>query len=365
MDTTTPTLPPADDVLALPHFEERLLAALRDRHATGTWSRVPAATDSGAVPGGGQLEATAGTIGDGAGIVELADPRAVAGRRAGTRFGTRRRALAVAAAVLAVGAVAVAVQTRGGDTPDVGTAADTPSPSTPGDPEGGVALGPEEQRIHDTLSEALASSVVHATAAGHSEHWADPTTHAERVLTYGADGRPLVDMGRSVAPGLDDAPPSLEGEELPLVPSRFVDHCLGQYADREQPYLSVGTPAESFLRWLGAGAWVMDGTEVVDGRALLRLVLFDPAMEEATGTISEHADDQAAEATAVGSGEVMYVDPETHLPVLHVAGGSRTEIELLPRTAENLGLVVPPVPDGFARVETPALDDQRIAHGCG
>jgi hypothetical protein len=40
-----------------------------------------------------------------------------------------------------------------------------------------------------------------------------------------------------------------------------------------------------------------------------------------------------------------------------------TDIEILPRTPENLGLLVPPVPAGYALVDQLALDEVRAA-GC-
>ena len=131
---------------------------------------------------------------------------------------------------------------------------------------------------------------------------------------------------------------------------------------------------------LDAGRLEVAGPAVVDGHELLVL---RPAVElpAPTGTPD---DDLAAAADALGHQQEVYVDPVTLLPVRlvessvgvgidtetgvidTVPGGSATtttDIEILARTAENLTLLVPPVPAGYTRVDQLALDEVRTA-GC-
>jgi hypothetical protein len=89
---------------------------------------------------------------------------------------------------------------------------------------------------------------------------------------------------------------------------------------------------------IAAGLWVEDGTEVVEGRELIRLALSDREPGESGETI-------------------MLVDPDSYLPV-QARGRMLTgepfsqTYEYLPRTAANLALLQPAVPAGFAKVET-------------
>jgi hypothetical protein len=93
---------------------------------------------------------------------------------------------------------------------------------------------------------------------------------------------------------------------------------------------------------VAAGELVDDGTEVVDGRELIRL-------------ISPHVE--------AGEDIVMtLVDPDTYLPVrargtIRHGGLGETfsqTYEFLPRTPGNLALINPPIPDGFTRVDPSA-----------
>ena len=85
---------------------------------------------------------------------------------------------------------------------------------------------------------------------------------------------------------------------------------------------------------VAAGRLVEDGTEVVEGRELIRLA--------------------GIEGTAT-AGHVVLVDPDTYLPVR--ARGTldgrtyRQTYEYLPRTPDTLALLVPPIPEGFIRVD--------------
>lgn len=87
-----------------------------------------------------------------------------------------------------------------------------------------------------------------------------------------------------------------------------------------------------------AGHLVVDGTEVIDGRELIRL--------------SDHG---LVEQT-------VFVDPETYLPVeQHYDRRGPDEgvirFEYLPRTEENLELLTPPVPDGYRETDERPSDD--------
>lgn len=405
MDLTYPpvaTLPPPDEGLVLPHFEERLLAVLRDRHAAGAWTTVPALatppgdpTALGAVAAGTSAGNGSPPVSpvDGAGVDSSATggpagraretPDAVADAPAGgdadasgpgsgprrsavTGRGGRYRVLAAAAAlVVLVGGGIVALRAGDADRPDVGTAPDAPA-GRQGGPGGADARAPET-RIRQALVEAIATSVVHTAYVGGGEQWVDATTRAQRVLTHDADGRPLVDMGRSVAPSPDDPrPQSGPDGAAEQVPSRFVDHCLGEYVDRPEPDGWAASPVDGLPEALASGVAVVDGTEVVDGRELVRVIGADPDADAVVEASRAHAGGQGQDVTVQETPpEAFYVDPATWLPVLRVAAdGTRSAFEYLPRAAGGLAALVPPVPDGFARVDVPAPDEERFDAGC-
>ena len=81
----------------------------------------------------------------------------------------------------------------------------------------------------------------------------------------------------------------------------------------------------------GARRW-FDGTEVVDGQELVRVVEAEPT-----------------------SDVVRYVDPDSYRPVRAVGGDEGhdyvTTIEYLPRTPELLAAFTPVIPEGFAEVD--------------
>jgi hypothetical protein len=162
-------------------------------------------------------------------------------------------------------------------------------------------------------------------------------SHAERHLLPGVGGQP-VDRGRSVVP-------DFHADELPeLVPTRDVNYCRREWADTEAPLLTIGTAVDTLRSGLG-GQLQVQGTEVVDGRELLRVV-----------------EDTAAGLAA--SYPTYYVDAATLLPVLvRETDGSTTTIEFLPRET-SLGLLVPPVPEGFTQVPRVPTDEEIAALGC-
>jgi hypothetical protein len=180
----------------------------------------------------------------------------------------------------------------------------------------------------------------------------------------------------ALAPALDaDGPESLDG-----VPRRFVDHCLQQYADRREGDLRMHDVVTPVRDQLAGGRLEVEGPAVVDGRELLVL----RTVVELPGPTGNPDDDLAAATEALGHQQEVYVDPVTLLPVRlvetsvgvgidpdtgvvdTVPGGSATtttDVEILPRTPENLALLVPPVPAGSTRVDQLALDEVRAA-GC-
>jgi hypothetical protein len=205
----------------------------------------------------------------------------------------------------------------------------------------------------------IRSTTTWQTGSGSTERWVDEVTAARRYRYLDAAGEPLLDAGWPEPPAAAEPPdPALGGEPVaqfgqcdpvtrlsmdeqgqlhpcdpgPVPPQPFhayraVNYCEQRYADASAP-LSPG-PTWGYLRmYLETGDIVVDGTEELDGRELIRLRNHDSSF-------------------------VYLVDPETYLPVqerqTYPAGEAPTvtTYERLPRTAENLALLSPPVPDGF------------------
>jgi hypothetical protein len=244
-----------------------------------------------------------------------------------------RRSLVVAAAAAVVVVVGVVTAQL------VGTASDTP------------LMG----RIVAATDEAIAGSVIHMVdeqtlpgepgASRVTEFWTDEISDATRILRRDAQGDPLEDVGPLTGPTLES--PSHSGQ-------RAVYYCTQQYTElRDTGGASTDLEAGGIRQlrdFVAAGELVEDGTEVVDGRQLIRLV---------------RPDVEAGEDIVI-----MLVDPDTYLPVGArgtIRHGGRGETysqtyEFLPRTPENLALVNPPIPDGFTQVESPGGDN--LVH-CG
>jgi len=194
-------------------------------------------------------------------------------------------------------------------------------------------------RIVAATDEATAGSVIHwtdeQTLPGEaapwvvSEHWTDGTSGASRVVMQGGQLDMNVDVGPLTGPTIDS--PAHSGQ-------RVVDFCARQYVDHIDTggaSTDVDPDALGTLRDdVAAGRLVEDGTEVVEGRELIRLA--------------------GIEGTAT-AGHVVLVDPDTYLPVR--ARGTldgrtyRQTYEYLPRTPDTLALLVPPIPEGFIRVD--------------
>jgi len=231
-----------------------------------------------------------------------------------------RRARAVLAAAAAVVAAGVASAQL------VGTSSETP------------LMG----RIVAATDEAAASSVVHwvdeQTLPGEAgpssvmESWTDEASDTTRTVMRGAAaghvGRLdlMVDVGPLTGPTIDS--PAHSGQ-------RVVDYCRRQYVDHVDTHgasIDIERDALRTVRdQVAAGRLVEDGTEVVDGRELIRLTRIEPAD---------------------AAGDVLLVDPDTYLPVrargtLSTGETFSQTYEYLPRTPENLARLLPPIPDGF------------------
>ena len=302
------------DELPMPHFEDRLWAEIRAQHDKGAWTPTRA--------------------GHASPPLVLARPATAVHRR------TARRSLA-AAAVLAVIAATAALASLGT------TDSRSPSPST--QPPSGTLPDQEVATLTiAAIDEALDDSIVHSvtdnTDTGDGEVWHDETTGAERHTLSSGDNTPLFDVGFAVIPGPDDEPSTSA-----LI--REVDYCFSDYSDTEQPWLPVGTEAQQIRDQLADGTLVASGTEVVDGRELIRLLQPVPeGMPEDTDA-------------------AVYVDPDTYRPLLQrIYPGTEYEtivtIEYLPRTPENLSLLVPTVPAGFTQVAAPHEKDELDSAGC-
>lgn len=350
------------DETPVPHFEDRLWAELAKAHDA-------AAHDT-------------------------ADPAARSVRPALRRRARRSLIVGVAAAAVAavVASVAVTTSDGGGDGDDVSAGAEQTT-TVPGD-AAPVSL---EARIVAATDEALADSVVHTVldmATGtDSEMWTDEQSGAMRSLSLDEQGAPAFDSGPATPPAVDDVGPGMPppgtppfDPSLPQITMRKVDHCFGEYRDFEQAALPGSNEAARVRDGLADGSMVRDGTQVVDGRELIRVV---PVIAPATGagdagpgtTPTDTSTPQTTPADpdapspapdgepTLDTDHVTLVDPESYRPVMLLGyPGSSAEyvmtVEYLPRTPENLALLSPPVPDGFVPTDVVRGDGERVDR-CG
>ena len=306
---------------------------------------------------------------------ELAALHGDAGRERTTRH-RRLPFVVAAAAVLVVAVVAVVagvlarprpevvVGTGPGTVPRPGTTIPSVPPSTALLPL--VTVPSAEPYDLSRVVAALAvpsDGIVHTTDQD-GESWYDPVTGARRGMRRGSDGRVQLDSGWPVAPTLDDPPDAdlrrpnsafhtcdpgtrmLLDEKGALHPcdpgavppqpthrSRTVDHCRRLYAEQDVPV--VADPGLGYIGlYIQSGHIVQDGRVLVDGRELVRI-------------------------RNLAGNFVYLIDPVSALPVVEIRQLSSdgepdvTRYERLPRTAENLALLSPTVPEGF----TPAPPD--------
>jgi hypothetical protein len=231
--------------------------------------------------------------------------------------------------------------------------------------------------------------------------WTDETTGAFRDLQRDAAGAPSFDSGLAT-------PPAADGSSAPSASARTVDYCFSEYTEGDPGGLPVGAGSatrwiQNYLEW---GWLVEDGTQVVDGRELIRLreataeerqaagnggndaaALNPAAQQDALDALAEDGtesppttsadaelppaatDELPPAATDEAEPSVTLVDPETYRPVMTIGyPGSEYEYvqtyDYLPRTPENLAQLSPSVPEGFAQVDELRSDGDRADAGC-
>jgi hypothetical protein len=234
-----------------------------------------------------------------------------------------------------------------------------------------------EERIVNATDAALSDSVVHvlddfipSSEGRDRETWYDHTTNTFRMRDLDDDGTPVFDRGPAVAPQPGDEAPDMDGfdpndvtsadcepapevgegarmchgwdapEGYPTRVERTVQACDETYTEVETPFMPATLGDMEIRDRIAAGHLVADGTEVIDGRELIRL------RDVATANLP---DDFAVEQT-------VYVDPDTYLPVeLHSDVGGPDEnilhFDYMPRTEANLALLSPPTPEGYTEVD--------------
>jgi hypothetical protein len=262
-----------------------------------------------------------------------------------------RRSLLAGIGALAAAAALVAGVASGQFGSDGSPASDARRGTDTAAGDGGLAT-----RIVTAVEEATAESVVHVlqdnATSPDSESWHDETTGLWRDRSLGTDGAPDYDYGAPIPPSPDQPAPGGDEE----VAIRTVDHCLREYADGTEPAPPARDQAQWIRESLAGGRLVEDGTETVDGRELIRLRAVPP-------------EDDGFDYTGPAEDTVVLVDPDTYRPIsLRSYPDSDFEyvqtFDYLPRTAQNLALLSPPVPDGFTQVDSLPGDAERRAAGC-
>jgi hypothetical protein len=382
------------DEVPLPHFENELWPTLAQVHAEQHRIATPSV-----------------------GAPEVVDARA---RRHARRHARRLVVTGVAAVAAAVFAMVMIVVTDPDRSPDrEALNAEVPdTDASDGTPTTGAPKMSLAAHITAATEEATESSIIHTitdnqydaddgTAIGDNEMWTDEQSGAMRNLDYDSEGRPSFDSGLAAAPGVDDpGPPPIPPGAAPTDPSlpqqrvRQVDHCFGEYVEYDQVAIPGHNEAERIGQWLDEGKLVEDGTEIVDGRELIRLVQVPVELLPSTGggrdelswtttTIGPATDpsttttDPSTTTTDAGALDpdtfeyvehIYLVDAETFQPVRIIGypGGAPdysdatyvATIEYLPRTPENMALLSSSVPDGFELVANLRGDGARYDE-CG
>ncbi len=366
---TSPTL---DDV-PVPGFEDRLWSELARVHSDT--QRLPDASDP-AAPAEAPLR-----------------------RRA------RRSLLAgIGAAAAAATVVAAVAITRSNDDPAhrAGDQTETtpPDDATPGGEPGTPAEpgpGPDstsiEAKIIAATDAAIADSVVHeyqdaVNSPGAGETWTDEQSGRMRFLQLSATGAPVFDTGPATAPGPDDVGPEIPPDahpgsrSWPTELTRSVDYCFGEYVDYQRGMVPATNGAQRLRDQLARELTLTDGTQIVDGRELIRVFAAIELTEEMvrdpeTWTPPPELEMELAPGggAVIDKNHVILVDPTTYQPVMTVGNPgegaefvsgaeSVTRFEYLPRTPENLALLSPPVPDGFVQIDAARGDGERFDR-CG
>lgn len=300
-----------DDDLVVPHFEDELWRVLAEAHEDrrrGT-ARLTPAVD-----------------------------------RAHRRTG-RRLVLSGIGAAAAAATLVVALSMQEGDD----------APATPEPDESAAIPADLVAKVGAATAEANATMiVVMTTTSGVTyEAWADEVSGSVRMVIRNAAGEVVSDAHPATVP--TDAPSDHKAVAF--------DYCAKTYTEVDA--LIDGAPNASFTDFvqtgLDTGTLVPDGTEVVDGKELIRLVEKPlPSSESVIGDVVEIVDDDGTTRTSIRSFEdaepgVVWVDPETYRPVKYrdPALGSDKFYEYFERTPEKLAEMSPPVPAGFTHVDPP------------
>jgi hypothetical protein len=264
-------------------------------------------------------------------------------RRRYQRAGRRSRVL-VAAAVVAVlagaGAVA-ATRDDGTGTTTAGPSTDTTASTTT------VPLTLEQRAAAAIIARAPESVVREDVDSGITySQWGDGLTLAMRTVYTAPDGRVLGEQGQTRLPDPDDpVEPGEPGEGV------AVNHCR-RTVIRGSDFLG-GT----ILGWLGSdmerGIWASDGTEVIDGRELIRLRTWAEADMPAPDPETDSWEPPTAREWDLT--QATYLDPETLMPVLTryrigAEDESRVDYTIFPRDEESLANVLVTVPDGYTEL---------------
>jgi hypothetical protein len=253
----------------------------------------------------------------------------------------------------------------GGRDPDSRAA----SPGTRAEPP--VSL---ETRIVNATGAAIDASVVKVTTvdgsgrSGDDVDWTDEQSGRMRMLQLNLAGEHSFDSGPATAPGLDTPSPDFPDRpdiqptdpDVPQVLERTVDYCFGQYRDGTNFALPGYSFAGMIRDDIERGHLHADGTEMYEGRELLRF-------EYETITYDDSDLLGVSVPTYTPEPRWVLVDPETYRPVYQADPDidRMSTIEYLPRTAENLALLQPPVPAGFEKVDELRGDGERADAGCG
>jgi hypothetical protein len=274
----------------------------------------------------------------------------------------------VAAAAALVGVLVVRdVGGSGGDPSTASSASHNGSggAGAPADQPTGTPPVSLETRVIDATEAAVASSVVKVTQVdasgniGDSVMWTDEQSGMFRSLQKDVAGENSFDSGPAHPPTADAQAPDypegadirLDDPNLPQTLTRTIDYCFGEYTEADEPAMPGGGWTTTIRQQIDAGELVADGTQMFEGRELLKFQEVIPDEPELTDLAW------------------VLVDPETYRPVHRVGyPGSDTEytmtIEFLPRTPENLAQLEAPVPAGFTEVEQLHGDGERLDHGC-
>lgn len=302
-----------DDDLVIPHFEDELWRTLAQAHEdrrTGTMRLTPAVD---------QLH-----------------------RRRG-----RRLVLSGIGAAAAAATLVVALSLRDGD----GSA---PQPA-----ESAAIPADLVAKVGAAIAEANSTMIVVQTttaAAMSYESWADEVSGSLRMVIRNGDTV------------VSDAHPSQVPTDAPSDHQATVFYyCNNTYTEIDA--LIDGQPNGSYTSFvqegLEDGRLVPDGTEVIDGKELIRLV--EKGQDQGLVLLPDSdaraedlpngfvVDGPPDDAPLVPTGGVVWVDPETYRPVKYhdAMNGMEKSYEYLERTPENVAQMSPPIPAGFTHVDPP------------